>query len=203
MQKKFQILALSSLLICSLTACPIPVAPPTTSPTFTACSSSTPGLVGVQVGNSVEYTFQGLLIANFGTLPAGTAFAGKIRYPYPQLLNGATPNAAGNYVATFIDLNLGSDSVFSNSGKILVYDNSPITANGDAFGFTNDAYMSGYVGGLQLKPSVGMAVLLKGTNTIFSNTSLPGVGLQSTTFTNGVLELTDITGTTISSQLCP
>jgi hypothetical protein len=200
--KTLKWIVLSSLLAGALTACPIPVAPPTTGPTFTSCTGI-PGFVGVQVGSSVEYTFQGLLVAPFGNLSAGTAFAGKIRYPYPQPTNGGSPNA-GNYVATYIDLHIGTDFVFSNSGKILVYDNSPIVSGGDAFGFTNDAYLSGYVGGVQLKSVTGMSVFLQDVGTgISANTSLPGVGLTGTSFATANLALTDISGNTVTSQLCP
>jgi hypothetical protein len=199
--KKIKWLVLSSLLASALTACPIPVAPPTTAPTFTACSNATPGLVGVQVGSSVEYSFQGLLFAPFGNLSAGTAFAGKIRYPYPQPTNGGAPNPGG-YLASYTDLQIGSDSVFVNDGRVYVHDDSPITANGDGLILGNQGYMSGYVGGLQLKSTAGMGLILQGASSIFSTTTLPGVGLQSSNFTSAELVLTDINGFTVTSQLC-
>jgi hypothetical protein len=197
MQKKFQILALSSLLIGALTACPTPT------PTATACSSSTPGLVGVQVGSSVEYTFQGFLSASFGSLPAGTGFAGKVKYAFPQTLNNT--NSIGIYAGNYLDLHVGSDFVLSTSARVGV-ENFSTTLNPlitDTFNVANDVLMTGYVGGLQLKSLGGIWVKLKdSSNNLFNDTALPGTSLTTSNFTSTELILTDINGVTLTSLLC-
>ncbi len=198
MQKKFQILALSSVLIGALTACPTPT------PITTACNSSTPGLVGVQVGSSVEYTFQGFLSASFGSLPTGTGFAGKVKYAFPQPLNNT--NSIGIYAGNYLDLHVGSDYVLSISARVGV-ENFSTTLNPlvtDTFDLANDVFMSSYVGGLQLKSLGGMWVKLKDlSNNLFSDTALPGTNLTTLSFTSAELILTDINGVTLTSPLCP
>ncbi len=196
--KKIKWLVLSSLLASTLTACPTPIT------TAIVCSSSTPGLVGVQIGSSVEYTFQGFLNANFGTLTAGTAFAGKVRYAFPQPISNV--NSIGIYAGNYLDLHIGSDYFLSTSARVGVENfsttlNSAIT---DTFNLANDVFMSGYVGGLQLKSLGGMWVKLKdSSNNLFLDTALPGANLTIPNFTSAELILTDINGVTVASSLCP